>query len=288
MNVDPSTVPDGGSEAVAAAAVTPKNDAEAAAIEQQPAPTPNPDDAAKAEAERAEGERKRNRTSRYIERLQAERAEMARELAELRARQQSAAPQNAPRQTARDSGPKLEDFNYDLDAYQAARDAYVIEQARTGFTEQQQQAEAQRRERETWTTYEQRVAEFADEHPDFLEVVGSIAYPLPLELQAVIAAHPQGPQLAYHLGNNDDEAFQLASIQPHLAAAAVDRLAARLSAAPPASTQPVAPAAPPAKPISQAPPPPPTVGARATTETPAEKLTDDQWYERERAKRRKR
>jgi hypothetical protein len=101
-------------------------------------------------------------------------------------------------------------------------------------------------------------------------------------------AHENGPLIAYHLANDDEALFHIASIRPELQAAAVERLAARLSAAQqPADAPPVA-IAPPIKPITQAPPPPPRVGGRAVAETPAEKLTDDDWYRADREKRRKR
>jgi hypothetical protein len=102
-----------------------------------------------------------------------------------------------------------------------------------------------------------------------------------------------GPEIAYHLGNNDDDAFQLASIQPHLAAAAVDRLAKRLLAAheAPGIAAPAAPIPTPSRiapPVSKAPAPLPSVGGRSPVATPPEKMTDDQWYAQDREKRRKR
>lgn len=262
----------------------PKNDIQAAAQEvAQPEVKEEPQQPDE-EAQKQEEERRGNRTKRYIQRLQDEARQLREQLAAVQTRPvERQATQNT------DRGPQLEDFDYDMSAWSTARDAWVIEQAGKRITEQQKQAEEQRRQQEITTSYAQRADEFAATHEDFDEVVGSIAYPLHASLQAAIQAHPRGPEIAYHLGNNDDDAFQLASVQPQLAAAAVERLAARLSAAP-AAPQPTAltTQAAPAKPITQAPPPPPTVGGRAATEVPPHKLTDDEWYRRERERTRKR
>ncbi len=280
MSDDNSSLATGG-EVVPA--ITPKSDAEAAVQ----TTTPPIDEAAKAAADKVEAdkqadEKKKNRTRDYINKLNRENAELRQRAQELAALQQPRQPQQ--RQDGQ-RGPTLADYDYNLDAFQNARDAWVIQQAEQGWSARQQQQAAQAREQSTWQTYESRAADFADAHPDFLEVVGSIRYPLSDALQDAIARHDRGPELSYHLGTNDDDAFQLASIQPHLAAAAVDRLAARLSAAP--SPTALAAVQAPTRPLSQTPPPVPTVSGRSPTDTPAEKLTDDAWLAREQAKRKR-
>lgn len=255
-------------------AKAPRSDAEAA--QQAPEPTPEaeatPEPAKPAEAD-GEVERKKNRTKEYIARINRENAELRQRAAELEAR---STPTTA---AAKASGePTLEQHNYDLEAYQRALLKYELDARDT----QSKQAESSRKQAEIAATYNQNVAEFADDYPDFPEVVGSIAYPLSPALEAAIMAHPNGPQIAYHLGTNDDDAFQLAAIQPHLADAAVKRLAARLTAAQPT---PQAPPTPTPKPVSKAPAPVPTVGGRSPVETPPEKMTDDEWYARERKRR---
>lgn len=285
---DESTLNTGGGEALPAAEVSkvqaPKNDAEAALLETKPVVT---DAEAAKKAEDAEGERKKNRTKDYIARIN-------RENAELRARvntqpapvDRTAASGNA------DAEPSLEDHNWDIAAFNKAHATWAIKSAEKEQETASKQAESSRRQSEIEATYNQKLADFAGDHDDFVEVVGSIAYPLSRETEAAIMAHDKGPEIAYHLGNNDDDAFQLASIQPHLAAAAVERLAKRLTAAQdtpePVQGKPVAPAPVAAKPISRAPAPAATVSGRSPTETPSEKLTDDEWYRREAEKRRKR
>lgn len=278
----------------------PKSDAEAAqreaadkvAGEQQP---PKTDDG-----------KKPNRTREYIDKLNRDNAEMRRRLAQLESGQQQPQAQSGNQNPSRgqaapqgDAEPTLEDHDFDVAAYTRAHSAWAV---RTELQKQQTQqtaSAAATQQQERWDSYMTRAAEFADEHPDFFEAVALIAYPLSQEIQDAVAGHEKGPAIAYHLANNDDDAFQLASIQPHLAAAAVERLAKRLSEAPakPETNPPpqqhslAAPAtfAPSQnKPISQAPPPAPTVGGRSPTDTPPEKLTDDEWFAREKERARKR
>ncbi|KMM77076.1 hypothetical protein ACP93_02625 [Xanthomonas sp. NCPPB 1128] len=263
----------------------PRNDIEAQRMEadaaaQQPA----------ADKDKADAERKRNRTRDYIQRLNAENAEYRRKIADIEAR--------LPKAPEPKGAPKPEDFNFDEDAYQRAKIQHELAEARKQWdAENQTKAEAQKQQ-ETANAYAQRANAFAAIHEDYLEVVGSMDPSLLLpELQAAIIAHEKGPEIAYRLAQNEDELLQLASTRPELLERALARYAARMSDAPP---EPIAPAAAAAnalatpaiatqpKPISQAPAPAPRVGGRAPAETPPEKLTDDQWYARDRERRRKR
>lgn len=274
----------------------PRNDAEAAQQEAQAAaqqPT-DAEKAAKAEADRQAEEKKKqqgNRTRDYINRINGENAEMRRRIAELEAGGQHQQRSTQPPQQQRQQGaPKLEDYNYDFAAWSEANSAYQ----RREWAKEQQQAATVRQQQETQARYDERANAFADQHPDFFEAVGSIDPQfLTAELQAAVIGHEKGPEIAYHLANNEDELWSLASIRAELLPAAIGRLAARLGAAPPpAANQQQAALAPtqqqPNKPISNAPPPPPSVSGRSPTDIPPEKLTDDEWYRRDAEKRRKR
>jgi len=283
---------------------------------------PNAPDAAK---DGSDG-KKPNRTTQYIQEINEDRARLRRELEELRrgsGQQQPAPTQRQPQhqqQTGtQDAGEPAEktlvDFDFDLDAYTA----YKIEQgvskalkARDSAHEQSQSKEALTKD---YGTYLTRIHEFSESHPDFQEVVDSMKVPLPEATQLAIMRHENGPAIAYHIATDEDSAYELALSPPHLVDIAIKRIAARLGAAPAASQsanpatanatgvdggqdaagqQPSAPAdtntpaAPAAKPLSNAPAPMQTLGGRASTDTPPEKLTDDQWYARERDRRRKR
>lgn len=294
--MNPDTTESGAVEPTAVPKADPQGDAKAyaeskakpapAAAEAAPeAPAPADDDKAKAEA--AE-QQKRSRTTQYIERLKAENAEARRQLAELHARQPASPAPRAPSGSAQPEAPKgpptLEDCDFDPVRWQQANNAYLKEEIRR----EEREAQAREREQQTLGSYQQRLAAFVEEHPDFEEAVGSIdpRFYSP-ELERAILAHDKGPALAYHLATNDDALWQIASVRPDLIGEAVNRLASRLGSAPAAPAPPVAPP-PPAKPLSQAPPPAPVLSGRAPTQVPQEKLTDDEWYKADRERRRKR
>ena len=288
MSDDNNTLLEGGGEVLPATdenktKAVPKNDAEAAALEAKPEGA-KPEGGTEAKKAEEAAERKKNRTREYIAKLNRERAELAAENAALKSAQ--SAPRPTQHAAPAEGRPTLEQFNFDNDAYLEALADWKVEQHLKAREESTKQAESERSQQEVTVAYNTKAAEFADEHPDFPEVVGSIQYPLSEALQAAIMAHPKGPEIAYHLGTNDDDAFALASIQPALAAAAVERLASRLTAAPEAPQTPQTPIHP--KPVSKAPAPAPTVSGRSPTEVPPEKLTDDEWYRRDMERRRKR
>jgi hypothetical protein len=246
--------------------------ADSPASEKQEPDKPEPDKADE------KAERQRNRTKAYIDRLNAENAELRRAKAELDALRapKAAAP------VADDGKPNLAQFDYDIEKFTEAKAAWEVERILKSRDEATQKQAAQSQQQEILQAYQERLEAFADDHPDFQEVVGSIQYPLADELQAAIMAHEKGAAIAYHLGLNDDDAFQLASVQPHLAAAAVDRLAKRLAAPAPVA----APAA--TRPVTKAPAPPPSLTGKSPVSVPPEKLTDEEWLAREKERARKR
>lgn len=292
MTTEDTTQLQGGSEALPAADVKPpRNDAEAAAQDAaKPAASAEPpadEEAKKAEAAKQADEAKRNRTRSYIERLQGETAAMRRELQELRAAQERQQQRPQP-QAQHGREPTLEDFNFDLAAFQTYREQKLAERLRADWTTEQKQAAQQREEQDRLDAYDRRIAAFEESHPDFREVVGAIDPQfLSPQLEAAVMAHEKGPELAYLIATDEEALFAVASVRPELQAAAVARLASRLGSAPAAAAANEPPQLQP-KPITQAPPPPPRVTSRSATETPAEKLTDDEWWKREKERRRKR
>lgn len=257
---------EGGGEALPAAEVP--NDAEVEQTQGEPA---------KAEPKKedeAEVSRKKNRTREYINRINAE-------LAEWRTGKRSVNPPqpSQPSTSQQDGEPTLEQFNFDPVAFQRAHSDWAVQKALKADRETRQQEEQQRRQQDLHVAYSEKALQFADEHPDFLETVGSIPY-VSDAVQLAIMGHENGPAIAYHIAQNDDLVLQLASIPPQLAASAIAHIASRMTAAPQAPQTPQAPV----KPVSKAPAPVPTVSGKTPTETPEEKLTDAQWFARARKK----
>lgn len=286
----PTATPEPTPSASPAAPATPapRSDAEAAQQKADTPPAAPAPDAAKKDAD-AEKERQRNRTREYI-------AKLNRENAELRAQLESGKPkpEPAPRTAAQelpgqDGEPKPEDFNFDMPAYLRAHSKWAIDKALAERENTTRQTEATTKQRESVATYNAKAVEFAEDHEDFFEVVGSMDVKLLTpELQFAIMGHENGPGIAYHLAKNEDELWNLASIRADLLPAAVARLASRLSAAPKAPEPSFEPTPKPQPPVSKAPAPAPTVSGRTPTDTPPEKLTDDEWFKRERERSRKR
>lgn len=290
----------------------PRNDAEAAAQEQAAAAQR---DQAQQDAAGAGGDKK-NRTTNYIKKINDDRARLQRELDELRRggsgngnsnasdtnTQRNAQGAPAGQGSNDDPEPTLEGCDFDVAAYTRAYTKWELRQQSKARESAQQQETDTRKFEETRQNYVARIDEFAEANPDFYETVDSLEYPLSHEVQLAIMVHEKGPAIAYHIANNEDDAITLSGTPPHLAAVAVKRIAARLDAAPasnegepgnagaenllaPAPNRTAASAA---KPITKAPAPAPTLGGRAGTKTPPEKMTDDEWYAADKESRRKR
>lgn len=268
-------------------APVPKNDAEAEllakAAEENNGEPENGETSEPGEKQQEDQQKKRNRTTEYIRRLQEENRRFREELESIRQRLPPE-PKLEP--------PKPEDFYTDPAGYAQRVAEYTAHQERERLRQELEQKAQQEHEQRVWTEYQTRAQAFAASKPDFEEVVSGIRFPLPPEVQAAIAAHESGPEIAYHLGLNDQDAFLLSLARPEMAQQALEVIVSRMKAAQAGeSPAPSAPAANPAattKPISQAPAPPPRVGGRAPTEVPPEKMTDDEWYRREKERRRKR
>jgi hypothetical protein len=223
--------------------------------------------------------RKKNRTTAYIERTQQRVREQEEELRQLR---EQVARVSQPKEAAGpvDGEPRLADFNYDIEAFQRAHSNWTLDNFRKSAQESAKQAESDRKSREAAAGYQTRLDDFVADHPDFPTAVASMRIVPPPEFQLAIMAHEQGPAIAYHLAQNEDDALELARTPAQYAEFAIAKIASRLKAAPqevPASN----------RSVSQAPAPVPAVQGRAPTKTPPEKLTDDEWYARQKAERRK-
>jgi len=237
------------------------NDRVKSAPEAQVAAEPTTEDKQKAESEEKD-KKHRNRTKEYIERQNRKIAELHAELEILRGK------------PAQDDAPLPEDYEFDTAKYTRALLQYELKQREVAENERKQSVERHQKTE----TYAQKAHEFSQSVPDFEDVVMSIPQEyLSQELQDAIMTHERGPEIAYHIAQNDDDLFALASIRPDMMAAAVERLAKRLTAPQPSVPAP--------KPITSAPRPPATVSGRSPTETPPEKLTDQQYADRERKRR---
>lgn len=156
--------------------------------------------------------------------------------AEARARvleEQLQALSRQPQQATKVEGePKLEQFD-NIEDYVTAKAKWVAKQeldstltARERQTAEAQQRIQQQTAAETWA---KRVAIATAELPDFEEVVASsdITFDDPVTLQA-IQESDLGPQIAYYLASNPDEADAIARLKGAAAIRAIGRIEAKI------------------------------------------------------------
>jgi hypothetical protein len=144
-------------------------------------------------------------------------------IAEGRAPQQQEAPQEV--------GPP--DRWEDPEGY----DRWLIDQAKRAVLAETERAQSLR-------TYEERAAKVRETRPDYDSVVNNPALRITPTMAEVIKESDVGPEVAYHLGTNPQEAARIASLPQHRQAAELGKLEVRLSQPKPA-------------PQTRTPPPPP-------------------------------
>lgn len=242
-------------------------------------PEERADKEAKAQAKK--DERARNRTTAYIDRIRNDNQAMREELAALRRQSETAAQPKPDYAQAKDGEPRLADFGYDFEAYQRAHSQWTLDNYRKTAESSRQQADEAKRQHETVSSYQQKIDAFTEDHPDFVAVVSDMIV-LPQAFQAAIMGHEQGPAIAYHLAQHEEEALDLAGKPAHLADRYIKQLASRLTATPEAPTKPTEP---PKPAVSSAPAPTPTLTGRSATSKPAERMTDDEWLADQKAKK---
>lgn len=160
--------------------------------------------------------------------------------------------------------PKLEDFNYDEAAYQAALFQHVKDEAARAAREELQQERTREKEQAKKQTFKQRETDFAKANPDYIAITRDPSLPFTRELVELAAESEKGPEVLYYLAKNREIADRIAELSPVAQAREIGRIEAKLE-------KPSAPAPPPKPAVSQAPPPPPRLEA---TEPAVEKTPD--------------
>lgn len=155
---------------------------------------------AKQQAEQ-EGEKKRNRAQERIQQLARERAELKRELDEIKAKQ------SAPQVTA---APKIEDFE-DYSEFQQAQQEYYVKQAEERVLAKIQQDKSQQTLTQRRAEFESALVEAATELSDFDTVVQTgLARELPMPISLDELAEEFGydaktqTRLLYELAKDED------------------------------------------------------------------------------------
>lgn len=157
---------------------------------------------------------------------------------------------------AEDPRPTLEQFNYDLDAFNEADGKWVDREAErraaariNAQREQENQTAAAREAQAVRQAFEERAEKFAETHPDFRAVILNPEIPAlaPRALGAMVRSE-QSAAILYHLAKNPDLAVRVARMSEDQQVMQIGRLEATVTAP--------APKAPPKQKVSNAPPPP--------------------------------
>ena len=144
---------------------------------------------------------KRNRAQERIQQLAREKAEMAAELAEYKAKV------NQPAQAS--ERPSIADFD-DINDYYKAVDEYQIDQAVARMEQKQSKASEQKQQIQKQSEFEAVITTVAETYPDFDSVVQAGLQrdlPMPLTLDEVASEFGYSPEtqvkLLYEIGKNE-------------------------------------------------------------------------------------
>jgi hypothetical protein len=189
------------------------------------------------------------RASRKIGKLTKEKYEALRraDAAELRLQmmeqylQSQQAPQQQPTQTlqTQTGAPTKEQFGYDEDAYQAARDQWVVQQAEARFEQKFQQREAQRQTEAQGSEFQAGIAALEQENPGaWTKAVSAQIVTTPAMDQAIFRCGKLGAKVGFYLATHPDEANAIARQHPIDQVAAIGEIRAAVKAAPAISPRP--------------------------------------------------
>ncbi len=179
-----------------------------------------------AETKEQDGKPKRSRSDRYKSRIAAQAARIAELESQLGTDGKSA--KDAPKP------PRLEDFNYDQNAYEDARLAFNTEHAVSKALSETRKQETETRLREARAElveeFNEGVTAIKERISDFDSVMDNCKVDLRKDVADLILSSEKGPHLAYELAkNNGARLKEIQSLPPIEAARALGRIEARLS-----------------------------------------------------------
>lgn len=119
-------------------------------------------------------------------------------------------------------------------------------------------------------TFKSKVEEFKAKTPDFEDTVRNPDLRISKVMYEAMRETEVGPQIAYHLGKNPQEAARIAGLSPIAAIKEIGKLEAKFTKEPAPTVQ--------TKTISDAPEPPSIVQGTASGQKDESKMTDTEWY----------
>ena len=150
-----------------------------------------------------------------------------------------------PQKPEVDAPPDINNFeNYD---------DFVIAKAKFEFRQEQKQQSEKNATETVDRQYFERFNKAVEKIPDLPEVIGSARIPFhPATLQAIKESE-LGPQIAYHLAKNPNEAIRISQLSPYAAVREIGKLEVKLTPPPASSSEPqrISQAPEPVKPVPQ-------------------------------------
>lgn len=223
----PAEEPEEGEAAPEEAAEAKEGDTEA---EEQP----ETDGEGKKPRRRSRARRERRAQQRQFQELSAK----VDGLAELIRTNANGAAEEAP---AEPEAPKLEDFDYDTEKWSTALTDYTEKKIEAGQAQaEEKRAEGARQEEvqrqdAVWATFTERQDAAIERYEDYEELVmDNVDTVIPEAAVKIIVESETGPDLAYWLAKNQDEATRIAGLSDIEAAREIGRIEATLAAEAPA------------------------------------------------------
>lgn len=198
-----------------------------------------------------------NELTRARRQAERERDLYAQQLQQFQSQQQPAPQGHKP--------PAFEDFN-DFNEWGRAIAEQAAAQARQVAAQEFAQRQQQAQVAQVFQSYEAREREYAAANPGYQDAMQALQSTVRYgpEVLEVLAASDAAPAIVHYLGEHLDAADKLQRLPPHLAAAEIARIEARVKA-------------PKAKPVSKTPSPAPVLGGGSVAQKDPEQMTTDEW-----------
>lgn len=158
--------------------------------------------------------------------VRTENEQLRAELAELREQMQTAQAQPAPKEL--DPKPMRSQFVSDDDYAEALTD-WKVDQKLQERQQEEQQARANAAQEALAQNWEKRLRMAKEDLKDFDDVVGKSEIDLPNHIYVAVVESDLGPELAYYLAQNPDEAKLLKGMSPTSALRTLGKLEDRLA-----------------------------------------------------------
>lgn len=207
------------------------------------------------EPEHEQEKRGKGGFTKKIDKLTARNYQLSETNAQLQERldriERQLAGKEAPAKPTTSEKPTPDKFQTYEDYVEALADWKSEQKVSKALEERDSQAKQQEQEAQTkasFSAYNKRVSEARGVHDDFDEVVGNDDISVPASAQLAIIELENGPEVAYYLGKNPEEAAKLLDMTDRQAIMAIGRISDSLTKDSP-EPRPVSRAAAPVKPV---------------------------------------